>query len=103
MKRSQELRLQLKENPGILFKSSWFLFLTLPGTSVSSLGRRSSSVSPATRQSYEKLFVEGIMCRELSVLKAFTAAMFKNAEEAFFAYFPSLGLLKGILSITEYT
>lgn len=102
MSLSQELRLQLKENPGILFKSSWFLFLTLPVTSVGSVGRCSSSVSPATRQCYEKLFVEAIMCRELSVLKTFTAAMFKNTE-AFFAYSPSLALLKDTFSVSLNT
>lgn len=42
------------------------------------------------------------MCRELSVLKTFTAAMFKNTE-AFFAYSPSLALLKDTFSVSLNT
>lgn len=81
MNLSQELRLQLRENPASKTEtkagavSSWFLCLTVPLTSVSTLGRCclfcfATCKAVFSSLSLLRLYVEVIiLCRELSLLK----------------------------------
>lgn len=82
MNLSQELRLQLRENPGSKTEikagavSPWFLCLTLPLTSVSTWGRCylfcfTTCKAVFSSLSFQRLYVEVIILiyKELSLLK----------------------------------